>query len=224
MKRKHLLPLLLFVASLFTAGIASAYPFTSDDSAHWPSLWEAAQDSNTIPQFTGAYTGPTYYTLEGFHNKTKAPYYATLYIDPSRDLKYRTSPYGIQQSRNYYGEYVSGNILGDLTNLTARYGASDNFGLSLGGGMGVYDGQGLIWFESPTFHWGEDYIFSSLHVGDWIMADRDDNPDNWIFLGVTKVETAPAPVPEPATCMLVASGLAGLGLLRRRANQPSGGI
>lgn len=77
-------------------------------------------------------------------------------------------------------------------------------------------GSGDIWFylpESLISSYEYVYLYSKFGVN----IGNNDGYEEWFVLQAQA--PAPAPIPEPASLLLMGSGLAGLGLWRRKANQ-----
>ena len=90
--------------------------------------------------------------------------------------------------------------------------------LSYDGGFGLYQ---LTWDSSAPV----GFVNSGTFVlsGEWYDGDPfsdgaflDSAPDQSAAYSATVTNAGPTPVPEPSTGLLLASGIAGLGLLRKR--------
>jgi hypothetical protein len=140
-------------------------------------------------------------TFAGQSQRTGELYNATIYMDINRN--YSENRFG----RNYYARYISGNIFGGRSNIEGD--ASDY--------LTVPTQEGYAWFGEGEFY-NYSKPFSSLRVGDYLNYYRyaGGGDINMTLIDCFEVPAGSTPVPEPATCLLITAGLAGVGYLRRK--------
>jgi len=173
---------------------------------------------------TGLHENPTYLSFAGELNRFKDGtaygtgelYNAIFYIDYNRDVSTYRFPGGtFDASRSYYARYVSGNIFGDLANIEGTGEDYTPFGEN-----GYQEGYISLTEPFGTF-FNYSKTLSSIDIGDYLDYGilSDGNLTGVIVMLCNGVTESPAttPVPEPATCLLVGAGLAGLGFVRKRA-------
>lgn len=196
---KKLLPLLALFCFLSFSSSAFAYPW--NDTSGWediPGYEHLADEINYYLSLT--HLNPTYMTFAGQSHDTGELFNATIYMDINRN--YSENSFG----RNYYARYISGNIFGGRSNIEGD--ASDY--------LTIPTQEGYAWFGGGGEFYNYSKPFSSFRVGDYLNYHAMGVDINMTLIDWFEVPAGSTPVPEPATCLLISAGLAGVGYLRRR--------